>query len=252
MNVLIITGASSGIGKSFVSYLDGKIKGIDEIWLVARRKAVLEDIAYSCKTTCKIFAMDLTDSVSMNRFAEVLSISKPKIRMLINASGMGYIGPCERIPQTDQAAMVRLNCEALLNMTTVCLPYMHKGSRLIQIASAAAFLPQPGFAVYAASKAFVYHYAEALSVELKKRKIYVTSVCPGPVDTPFFDTAERYEKMRGLKKWFKVSPEKVVRDAFEASKGKKRICIPGFCMKLFYVLCKIMPHSLFYIFMRIK
>ncbi len=105
------------------------------------------------------------------------------------------MGKAEKLDSNEQSAMVRLNCEALTNVTLSCLKYMANNGRILQMASSAAFFPQPGFAVYAATKAYVDSFSVALNEELKTRGIVVTSVCPGPVDTPFFDVAEREEKI---------------------------------------------------------
>ena len=98
---------------------------------------------------------------------------------------MGRIG---QVDLETECAMVRLNCEALCAVTNLVLPYMSKNSRIVQFASAAAFLPQPGFGIYAGTKAFVLSYARALGAELKERQISVLAVCPGAVDTEFFGT----------------------------------------------------------------
>lgn len=245
MNVMIVTGASSGIGREFARYADGRYRGIDEIWLIARRKDALEALANSLKTPCKIFAMDLTDSDAISRFNDILAIASPKIRVLVNAAGLGYLGACDHIPLADQCHEIDLNVTALTQITTMCLPYMRKGSRVIQMASAAAFLPQPKFAVYAATKAYVLFYSKALAEEVRKKGIYITSVCPGPVDTPFFDLAEKYAASRLFKMLFRISPEKVVKCAFVASKARKSVCVPGVLMKLFALFCKFLPHALF-------
>ncbi len=245
MNIMIVTGASSGIGRKFAEYADGRFRGIDEIWLIARRKDALESLANSLKTPCKIFAMDLTDSDAISRFNDILQIASPKIRILVNAAGLGYLGRCDSIPLDDQCHEIELNAIALTKITTMCIPYMHRGGRVIQLASAAAFLPQPKFAVYAATKAYVLFYSKALAEEVRKKGIYITSVCPGPVDTPFFDLAEKYEASRLFKMLFRISPEKVVKCAFTASKRRKTVCIPSFSMKLFAFACKILPHALF-------
>ena len=250
MNIMIVTGASSGIGRAFAEYADGRYRGIDEIWLIARRRDALESLAHSLKTPCKIFAMDLTDADAISRFSDILQIASPKIRVLINAAGLGYLGTCDSIPLDDQRHEIKLNSIALTELTTMCLPYMHKGSRVIQMASAAAFLPQPKFAVYAATKAYVLFYSKALAEEVRGKGIYVTSVCPGPVDTPFFDLAEKYAASRLFKTLFRISPEKVVKCAFSASKARKTVCVPGFFMKLFAVSCKLLPHALFMPFLR--
>lgn len=245
MNIMIVTGASSGIGREFARYADGRYRGIDEIWLIARRKEALDSLANSLKTPCKIFAMDLTDCDAISRFSDILAIASPRIRILINAAGLGYLGRCDSIPLDDQRHEIDLNAIALTEITTICLPYMHKGSRVIQMASAAAFLPQPKFAVYAATKAYVLFYSKALAEEVRKKGIYITSVCPGPVDTPFFDLAEKYAASPVLKNLFRISPEKVVRCAFHASKSRKSVCVPGFFMKIFHISCKMLPHALF-------
>mgnify|MGYP000835713314 CR=1 FL=1 len=112
--------------------------------------------------------------------------------MLVNAAGFGRSGSVEEINMQRrriQTDMVGLNCQALTRMTLLCLPYMHPGSRIVNLASAAAFCPQPYFAVYAATKSYVLSFSRSLREELKTRGIIVTAVCPGPVDTPFFDVS---------------------------------------------------------------
>ena len=134
--------------------------------------------------------------------------------------------------------MVRLNDEALVAVTEMVLPYISKNSRIIQFASAAAFMPQPGFAVYAASKSFVLSYSRALAVELKKKNIYVTAVCPGPVETEFFGIALRRGKARSDQEAHDGGAEKVVKKALMDSMKGKRISVYGPWMKAFYVLCR--------------
>ena len=107
----------------------------------------------------------------------------------------GRIGRFEEITLPEHQQTTRLNDEALMTVTYLCLPYMGKGSRVVQMASASAFVPQPGFAVYAASKAYVMSFSRALRSEVRKKGITVTCVCPGPVDTAFFEGAEKYHKM---------------------------------------------------------
>ena len=124
------------------------------------------------------------------------------------------------------------------------LPYISKNSRIIQFASAAAFMPQPGFAVYAASKSFVLSYSRALAVELKKKNIYVTAVCPGPVETEFFGIALDGGKLAPIKKLTMAEPKKVVKKALMDSMKGKRISVYGPWMKAFYVLCQIVPHEI--------
>ena len=123
--------------------------------------------------------------------------------------------------------------------------------RIIQLASSAAFLPQPDFAVYAASKAYVLSLSTALSEELRGRGIYVTSVCPGPVATPFFDKAEVFGKQLAIKKYVTVTPERVVLQALKDSRRRKRMSVCGIPMKAFYLLTKLVPERFILFCMRI-
>jgi len=243
MNIIIVTGASSGLGKEFIKQIDSLFTNIDEIWLIARRKEPMEELASEIKLKSKIFSMDVTDAVFMEQFSEVLQIANPKIRMLVNCAGFGLMGAVEKLPIEEQLAMIRLNCEALTEMTYRCLPYMKKNSRIIQLASSAAFLPQENFSVYSATKAYVHSFSRSLSRELRKQKIYVTSVCPGPVNTEFFDIAEKYGKTLTLKKMTLVDAEGVVRQALRDSYRKKQVSVYSPPIRLFRFVCKVLPHG---------
>ena len=201
MNVIIITGASSGMGVEFALQLDDIFRdNIDEIWLIARRKQALLEVAQYMEHTTRILDMDITNTASMERFKDLLVKEKPTIRMLVNGAGYGVMGKFNQLDMDEQLGMVDLNCKALTQFTYLCIPYMCPNSRIIQMASSAAFMPQPNFAVYAASKAYVYSFSRALNRELLTKQIYVTAVCPGPVDTPFFDIAEKDGKTLAIKK----------------------------------------------------
>ena len=115
-----------------------------------------------------------------SRIEKELERYSADIRMLVNAAGYGKIGAAEELEMEEQCGMIDLNCRSLTKLTLLCLPYMTKGSRIINIASAAAFAPQPGFAVYAATKSYVYSFSQAIREETKGRGIVVTAVCPGP------------------------------------------------------------------------
>ena len=144
----------------------------------------------------------------------------------------------------EETGMVRLNCEALCGVTSAVLPYMSRESRIIQFASAAAFLPQPGFAVYAATKSFVLSYSQALNSELKPQGITVTAVCPGPVATEFFQVASPSGMLPLYKRLSMAKPEKVVKLAVRDSMMGKTISVYGPLMKAFFLLCRLVPHRL--------
>ena len=138
--------------------------------------------------------------------------------------------------------MIDLNCRALTAITEICLPFMRKDSRIINLASAAAFCPQPSFAVYAATKAYVLSFSRALHMELKSKGIYVTAVCPGPVKTEFFRVSG--ELTGTLKKLTAAGTQAVVRKALKDSLAKKQLSVYGPPMKAARAGAKLLPHSL--------
>lgn len=252
MNIAIITGASSGMGKEFTLQLAPILHKTDEIWLVARRKDSLEELVINIeeligkradksgkKPRVRAIPVDITDDAQLSNFAELLMIQNAGISVLINCAGTGIYGAFENLSRDETAQMVRLNVLALTQMTKFCLPYMRRGSTIIQVASGAAFLPQRDFAVYAASKAYVYYFGKALGKELKSKGISVTIVCPGPVDTPFLSHAYgRYGQISLIKKITMAKPENVVKKALKDCKKKKSVSIYGIPMKLLYLLTR--------------
>lgn len=244
MNVIIITGASSGMGMEFARKMDRSFNNIDEFWLIARSRDRLERLAEELTHKAEVFTMDVTDKNSMDRLEKKLQEQNAVVRILINCAGYGIMGPFDKLDRTQTLGMVRLNCEALTDMTYRILPFMRKNSRIIQLASSAAFMPQPDFAVYAASKAYVHSFSRAIGTELRERGIYVTSVCPGPVDTPFFDIAEKDGTTLAVKKMTMVQPEKVVALALRDSYYKRPVSVCSLPIKAFRVAAKAVPHSL--------
>ena len=133
--------------------------------------------------------------------------------------------------------MLRLNIMALTRLTKICLPYMRKGSKIVQFASGAAFMPQAEFAVYAASKAYVYSFSRALGEELKQCGVSVTTVCPGPVDTPFLRQAyEDVSHMSRLKQMTMKNAASVVKKAIADCKKGKKVSVCGLAMQVLYLV----------------
>ncbi|MCR5278284.1 MAG: SDR family NAD(P)-dependent oxidoreductase [Lachnospiraceae bacterium] len=245
MNIAIITGASSGMGRESARQLD-KIytDGIDEIWLVARRKARLEELAAELNHRTRIFPLDLTDDKCIQEFDLTLNLVNPNVKFLVNASGFGVMGKFSAVYAKEHGEVIRLNCEALTKVTHMVIDYMREGARILQFASSAAFMPQPGFAVYAASKAYVLSFSRALNAELKERDISVTAVCPGPVNTEFFEIAEKNGTNFHFKKAFMADKESVVRKAMTDAYHRKDMSVYSLSMNLFLILTKIVPHGL--------
>lgn len=245
-NIIIITGASSGIGEEFALQMDDYFSNVDEFWLIARRREKLEELAGCLYHRTRILAMDITKDAQLDRLEDTLMEQGGVVRMLVNCAGYGILGDFASQDRAKALGMIRTNCQALTELTHRMIPYMRPGSRILQMASSAAFLPQPDFAVYAATKAYVLSFSRALGEELKKAGIYVTSICPGPVDTPFFDIAEQTGASLAVKKYTMVGPEKVVALALKDSYHKKPVSVCGLPMKAFRVLAKLCPHSVLF------
>lgn len=245
MNVIIITGASSGMGRECVKQLDKIYSNIiDEFWLISRREEKLTELSYTIDHKSRIIPMDLTNERDVRELELLLSLINPNVKMLINASGYGIVGRFDKGNLDEQKGMIRLNCEALVEVTGIVLKYMHRGARIIQFASSAAFLPQAGFNVYAATKSFVLSFSRALNQELSTKKISVTAVCPGPVNTDFFLRAEKNGNTFNFKKYFMADPVDVVWQALYDSYKRKTISIYSMPMKAVYFISKILPHDL--------
>ena len=241
MKIALITGASSGLGREFARQIPKLYQNLDEIWVVARRAERLNELEMELKVPVRIFDGNLNQDYIYKKLGIALGKSHANVRMLVNAAGYGKIGTFCEYGWKEEAGMVDLNCRSLTRMTALCLPYMHCGSRIVNLSSAAAFGPQPGFAVYAATKSYVYSLSMALGRELKGSGIYVTAVCPGPVDTEFFDHTGK--EVASVKKKFRADAKDVVRKALIDSARGKKTSVYGLSMKAAWVASKVVPDS---------
>lgn len=239
--IALITGASSGIGLEFARQLDSDLR-IDEIWLCARRENRLQNLAQGLNKSTKIIAGDVTDSLWQNRLHQELEQSNVQIYTLINSAGMGKKGTVEEIGRDNNAYMIDLNCRALTVVCSICIPYMSTGGRIINLASVAAFLPQPKFAVYAATKSYVLSYSRALHKELKSKQITVTAVCPNPMETEFFQHTGKPQEISSIKRIGLEQVEKVAAQALRRSERKKDISLLSISAKFVRIVSRILPH----------
>ncbi len=244
MKVAIITGATSGMGRRMAIEIDNNIPNIQEFWLVGRRKDRLEELSDELRRPCRLLDENLQSIDALDRFDRILKFEQPEIVFLVNAAGYGKIGNISALSLEDQLGMVDLNIRVLTGLCKLCLPYMSKHSRIINFASSAAFLPQPSFAVYAASKSYVLSLSRSLNAELKGSGCYVTAVCPGPVKTEFFDVAETTGQIPIYKYLFMADPEDVCHKALQDSIMKSDMSVYGTSMNLFLILTKILPVKL--------
>lgn len=245
MKIAIVTGASSGMGREFVRQLGYFYKNLDEIWVIARRKERLEALAKESRVPLRIFAGDLQKKKVYKELRDALEKEQPDLRMLVNSAGFGKSGSVEEILSEKfriQTDMVDVNCRSLTRMTLLCLPFLRAGRRIVNLASASAFCPQPYFSVYAATKSYVLSFSRSLGEELRKKGIVVTAVCPGPVDTEFFKFSGKPQNI--LKKLTMAKADRVVHQALKDCRSGKSVSVYGIPMKLTYFGTKLLPHGL--------
>lgn len=241
MNIAVVTGASSGLGRELITYIDSC--GLDEIWVNGRRTERLKVLRQTVKTPVQIFAGDISDIVTIQNVSAALQETKATIEYFIYAAGCGKIGEAGTIPDKSLRQMIQANCTAAVALTEACLPYMAQDSRIAYICSVAAFQPIPYINVYAGTKAFLYHYSRALSVELKKRRISVTAVCPYWIkDTEFIDIARKDEEKLYFKRFpFASTVASVAKEAWQDIEKRKTVSAPGWFAKLNRLGTKLFP-----------
>ncbi|MEP4079234.1 SDR family NAD(P)-dependent oxidoreductase [Haloferula sp.] len=229
----VVTGASSGLGEEFARQLAPCCK---TLVLVARREERLEVLAQKLRAEHSglevgVLVADLTDS--SERESVVAKIAKANLQpdLLINNAGMGDYGEFTEAAWPKLESMLRLNVEALTHLSHALVPPMKEGGggAIINVSSLACLLPIPDFAVYAATKAYVTSFSEALRLELQEHGIGVTALCPGPVHTEFGEVAKENggdSEFPG-REFFYTDKEVVVAEALAAATADRARVFPG-------------------------
>jgi hypothetical protein len=245
----LITGASAGIGREFARQLAGQARSLV---LVARREQRLSELRgeltqHHPNLVVHIRETDLADLAQLKELVAWLEREKINVDLLINNAGLGDSGPFATSNPKRNEQMMLVNMVALTSLTRHLLPQMiaRKRGGILNVSSSAGFLPIPGFAVYAASKAYVTSFSEALRTELRGTDVSVCALCPGPVHTEFQEVAKRPGGHPDSGPEFVyVSVEQVVHDALAALDADRPLVIPGFAMKLGMFLVRITPMSI--------
>jgi len=247
MKTALVTGASSGIGEAFARELASRKT---DLVLVARSQNKLEQLAtelvteYQIKT--EVIVQDLTQANAGQLLFDKIGAKGLTIDLLINNAGFGDYGKfCDR-PLAKQIAMVQLNITVLLELTGLFLPQMkQRGSGgIINISSIAAFQPLPYMSVYAATKAFVLNFTEALWAENKDSGVKILALCPGPTESEFFKRADFPDSFGGGNSGSMVSSEEVVKDALKAlAKNQSTIVTGGIGNQLIANVPRFVPRD---------
>ena len=244
MNIAVVTGASSGMGREFVLQL-GSYVDIDQIWVIARRKEALLSLQEQVSASLRILPLDLCDPESFSAYEALLQEEKPNVKLLVNAAGFGKFGKAENVPLQEDLRMIDLNCRALVAMTRLTLPYMKEGSHILQLDSLSAFQPVPYITTYGATKSFVLSYSRAMNAELKPRGIRMMAMNPGWVKTEFFNHA--FQTNQSDVQYFDrlyEAKDVVCTGLKDLYKTKKDYSVHGFPVRMQVRLVKLLPHSL--------
>jgi len=242
----LITGASAGIGREFARQLAGRARSLI---LVARREDRLNELRAELEQqypniTVFVHKTDLADPAQLDELLAWLDHENIEIDLLINNAGLGDSGSFATGDPVRNEQMTLVNVVALTKLTRHLLPRMIARRRggILNVSSSAGFLPIPDFAVYAATKAYVTSFSEALRTELRATGVSVCALCPGPVHTEFQEVSGRPGAQPDTGPEFVfVSVERVVRDALAALQRNRPLVIPGFPMKLGIFLVRMTP-----------
>ena len=245
MNIAIVTGASSGMGREFVLQLSRYVQ-VDQIWAIARRAEALESLAAECAVPVRSVSLDLCREDSFLALQQMLEEEKPNIRLLVNAAGFGTFGSYPYINIEDECRMIDLNCTALVRMTRLAIPYMAPGSHILQLDSLSAFQPVPYITTYGATKAFVLSYSRALNRELKNAGIRCMSMNPGWVRTEFFNHAFQTNGNNEVQyfNYLYEAKDCVATGLRDLYRTRKDYSVHGLPIKFQVMLVKLLPHSL--------
>jgi short-subunit dehydrogenase len=245
--VTIVTGASDGIGAELARVFAANGH---EVALVARRRDRLEalaaEIAAGGAPKPIVAELDLLAKDAAERLERALADAGATPEILVNNAGFGLMGRVAELESADQLAMVDLNVHALTALTLRFLkPIVAAKGAILNVASIAAFMPGPGFAIYYATKAYVLSFSEALAEELKPAGVKVSCLCPGPVSTGFqaragFDFNGALSAMKPAL----VPASEVARQAYAGLMAGKRVIVPGAVNWLMIWGARLTPRAL--------
>ncbi len=244
MKVTLITGASSGIGEAFARRLAAENHNLV---LVARSEeklhALCDELMLKYQITAHYVAIDLTEFEADKRLFEETEKHGLEVDWLINNAGFGSMGDFSKLELERELEMISLNIMALVALTHRYLQQMRsrKSGTIINVSSSASFQPLPFMATYAATKAFVTSFSEAIAEENRPHGIKVLALCPGATETNFFDAANIKEpvQVKGMQ-----TPEEVVETGLNAVRKGKSSAISGWTNYAVAHLATFAPNSL--------
>lgn len=246
-STVIVTGASSGIGAELARELARRGYGLT---LVARRRERLTELADECRrrhgVAVDVRAADLSKPASRTRLITAMHTSPGRVVGLCNNAGFGSFGRFQNLPLETETEQVRLNVDALHELTGAFLPNMvlRKQGAILNTGSIAGFQPLPANATYAATKAFVNSFSEAVHTDLAGTGVSCTALCPGPVRTEFGEVAGLGAANGAGPDFLWGSPDDVARAGVEAMIKGRRSVIPGLSNRAAALGGRLTPRTL--------
>jgi short-subunit dehydrogenase len=241
----LVTGASSGIGLHLAREL---ARNGHDLLLVAPVEAEVQEVADVLGKQFGVRAegmgVDLTTEDGLRAVTGARGGDGQGIEILVNNAGLGQRARFWEYPLERDLTMLRLNIEAVVRLTKAFLPtFLSRGSgRILNVASIAGFEPGPNLAVYHATKAFVLSFSEALATEVDGSGVTVTTLCPGPTDTDFFEKADM-ENVKGVQKGSVMAPQEVAEKGYAAMMAGERVLVTGAVNKAMVFARHLMPES---------
>jgi short-subunit dehydrogenase len=244
----VITGASAGIGREFARQLAPRAK---LLVLVARRRDRLEELRSELMAGNPALQVEIRE-VDLSNLEQTVQLAgwlaNEPIDFLVNNAGLGDHGSFATADPIRVNEQIQVNALALTALARAVLPRMiaQKRGAILNVSSSAGFLPLPDLAVYAATKAYVTSFSEAIRAETRGLGITVTALCPGPVHTEFGEVADREQQKRKVRtSAVHVSVEEVARAAFSAIERDQALVVPGIAMKIVMVIVRALPLPVF-------
>lgn len=241
--VALVTGASAGIGRAFAELLAER--GHDLV-LVARRRERLEEVGASIAkrgVRAHVVVDDLADPGSSRRIGDAALARCGRVDVLVNNAGYGLATRFGETRWDEHRAFLEVLLVSATELTHRVLPSMlaRRSGRIIQVASVAAFAPEPAGSLYPAAKRFMVSFTRALALELQGSGVTTTAVCPGFTYSEFHDVMGNRAEMDRLPKWLWMDAATVARTGLDAAERGRTIVVPGAVNKAIVALCAIAP-----------
>jgi short-subunit dehydrogenase len=242
----IVTGASSGIGAAMARQLAAW--GCDVV-MVARRKerldALAEELRQAHDVDVEVVALDLTGAGAPAELLESTNLDERPVDILVNNAGMGYYEPLANTSDETALQMLQLNVQALTALTHRFVRTARERARrsyVLNVSSMLGFAPCTNYAIYAATKAYIRSFSEAVAAELRGTPVTVTCLCPGGTESEFHDQAGQDKST--LFRWLSMSAERCARIGLKAMLRRRRHIVSGYLNKAYGFMTRLLPRRL--------